>query len=201
MSYAVRAPVSDLAVTTALPIIEGKSGETQRRSSRLSLGAVSWRSNSVVSCGQVTAPPPENRESGSAPRERPKMRLSPCSRTRPTASRSVTAGSLTRVASESMSSVNGFRSGVAISMRAKRAVRSLNSTTRRSPSGDASITRPGLARSAASALSRRAAVRSERSGFQGSAIRSVPPFTFTSWKSISGEGPPPGPFLSPSTSS
>ena len=38
-------------------------------------------------------------------------------------------------------------------------------------------------------------------GSTASAIRSVPPVTRTLWKSISGDVPPPGPFLRPSTSS
>ena len=150
----MRAPVSDLAASTPRPVIAGKSGETQCRSSRLTWDDVTWKSNRVVSCGQVTAPPPEKRVSGSAARERLKIALSPCSRTRPTASRSVTAGSLTRVARESMSTVNGRRSGVAIRRRAKRASRSESRITRRSPSGPSSMTRPGLARSASSAESR-----------------------------------------------
>jgi hypothetical protein len=47
----------------------GKSADTQWRSSRFTLGEVIWKSNRVVSRGQVTAPPPENRVSGSEPRE------------------------------------------------------------------------------------------------------------------------------------
>ena len=155
----------------------------------------------MVSRGQVTAPPPVNRVSGRAARLRLKTALSPRRRTRPTPSRTVTAGSLSRVAIESMSMVNGSRSGVAIRSRPSRVLRSDSRITRRSPSGLSSIIRPGLARSAPSAESFWVWVRSDRSGFQGSAIRSVPSSIRTLWKSTSGDLPPGVPFPIRSTSS
>ena len=66
MSYSVRWPLIERAASTPLPVIEGKPGETQRRSSRLTWGEITWKSYRMVSRGQVTAPPPENRVSGRA---------------------------------------------------------------------------------------------------------------------------------------
>ena len=97
--------------------------------------------------------------------------------------------------------VNGFRSGVAIRRRESRVVRSESMITRRSPSGLSSMIRPGFARSASSAESFAAWVRSELLGFHGSAIRSDPPFNRTLWKSTSGDLPPGAPLPSRSTSS
>src|SRR5919112_1652368 len=45
MSYAVRAPVSDRAVSMPRPDIAGKCGDTQRRSSRFTSGAMTWNSH------------------------------------------------------------------------------------------------------------------------------------------------------------
>ena len=44
MSYSVRTPVTERAVRTPLPAIEGKLGETQRRSSRFTCGEITWKS-------------------------------------------------------------------------------------------------------------------------------------------------------------
>ena len=44
MSYSLRVPLSERAVSTPLPVIEGKSGETQRRSSRFTWGEMIWKS-------------------------------------------------------------------------------------------------------------------------------------------------------------
>ena len=44
MSYSLRVPLNERAVSTPLPVMEGKSGETQRRSSRLTCGEINWKS-------------------------------------------------------------------------------------------------------------------------------------------------------------
>ena len=44
MSYSVRTPLTERAVRMPLPCIEGKLGDTQRRSSRLTWGEITWKS-------------------------------------------------------------------------------------------------------------------------------------------------------------
>ena len=97
------------------------------------------------------------------------------------------------VASESMSIMNGSRSGVLIRIRWNRAAIRSNSISRCSPSRLGSITRPGFARSAASAESRWRSVASCDGGVHGRSSRRVPPRTRTSRNSINGDVPPPGP--------
>jgi hypothetical protein len=197
----VRAPVSERAVNTPCPVIEGNFGETQRRSSRLTLGAITWKSNSTVSRGHVTAPPPEKRVSGRAPLDRLNTALSPRIRTRPTASRRVTPGSFTRVARESRSMVNGCRSGVAIRIRDTRVAKSASTITFRRPSPLSWIILPGFPRSARRAESTLASVKADLGGFHGRAMRSMPSFIRTLWNSTSGDLPPFEPLPIPSTSS
>ena len=150
MSYAVRAPVSERAASTPLPVIAGKSGRDPAQVVQVHVGRDDLeveqhgvaRPGDRAAAGEPACP-------GSAPRDRLKTALSPRSRTRPTASRTVTAGIVDPGRERVQVDGERLRSGVAIRSRAMRVVRSDSRITRRRPSGLSSITRPGLARSAA----------------------------------------------------
>ncbi len=170
---AVRSGLSVRAARTAGPARSGKSGEIQRMSARSNWGMSSPISYQIGPSGQVRTPPPEICELGRAPDSTAKIRLSPFTWIRPRMCRTGTAGSLSKPAKVSRSTVRGRRSGMLAQTMGMRVVSFETVMIRRSPSGAFSIMRPGLARSRSSSL-RPASESISADGDHGTEMRMVP---------------------------